>query len=103
MKTLSYIFILFFSLVALSAFPTQGERSKKRGLQESQAEVLQTVENRLEEIGVDTETKVLKTRTSSVESLSPQSKRVENLVVTTKNIKEKCKEIQNLLEEYNER
>ena len=97
MKTLSYIFILFFSLVALSAFPTQGERSKKRGLQESQ------VENRLEEIGVDTETKVLKTRTSSVESLSPQSKRVENLVVTTKNIKEKCKEIQNLLEEYNER
>lgn len=94
MKTISYIFILLFSMVALSAIPSQGERNDSK------------IELRVEEIQiesqeaiVDNTEKVFKSSSVSVEPLSPNNLRTKSLVVkATKNLA-KCKEIETLLEE----
>ena len=92
MKTISYIFILLFSMVALSAIPSSGERNQSK------------ISMRVEEIRVasqetivDNTEKVFKSSSVSVEPLS--SIRTKSIVeLSTKNLA-KCKEIEHLLEE----
>ena len=94
MKSISYIFILLFSMVALSAIPSQGERKDSKielRVEEIQIESQETV--------VDNTEKVFKSSSVSVEPLSPNNLRTKSLVVkATKNLT-RCKEIETLLEE----
>jgi len=102
MKTLSYIFIVLFSMVALSAIPSQGEQSNLR------VEVQETVDSA--EVGLDekreldTQLKVFKSLPRSVQLDSPSVIRTKGLVVKATENLEKCREIESLLEDMtNER